>query len=185
MPDNEKTAVRINASETVYRGRAFSFAVDNITLPNNVTTDIALVRHPGSTGIVPIDDKGRVVMTRQYRHPVADWILEIPAGTHEPGEDPLVCARRELEEETGMRAGTLIELVSVHILPAYTDELIRVYLAMDLTPTAQNLDEDEIISVETYSMDEVMKMIDDGGITDALTILSIQHARRYLKRHKR
>ena len=181
MPANEENSVTVNDSKTVYQGRAFSFAVDNITLPNGVRTDIALVRHPGSTGIVPIDEKGRVIMTRQYRHPVAEWILEVPAGTNEPGESPLVCAQRELEEETGMRAETFIELAAIHILPSYSDELIRVYLAMDLTPTVQNLDEDELITVENYTMDEVVQMIDDGEITDALTILSIQHAQRYLK----
>ncbi len=186
-PDNmsksekNKTVV-VHGTETVYRGRSFSFAVDDITLPNGVRTDIALVRHPGSTAIVPIDDNGRVVMTRQYRHPVAAYMLEVPAGTMDPGEAFLECAGRELEEETGLKAGQFIEIARVHILASYSDEVIVVYLAREFTRTKQNLDPDEIIELETYSLIDVQEMIDDGRITDALTILAIHRARRYLDR---
>ena len=174
--------IEVNKTDIVYRGRLFSFAVDDITLPNGVRTQIALVRHPGSTGIVPIDDDGRVVMTRQYRHPVGEYLLEIPAGTTEPGESPLACARRELAEETGLKAKELIELARIHILPAYSDELIHVYLARGFSPARQNLDPDEIIEVEKYPLDAVMEMINNGRITDALTILSIQYAWQYLRK---
>jgi len=184
MSNCEKNkAIVVNGSDTVYRGRNFSFAVDDITLPNGVRTNIALVRHPGSTAIVPIDDDGRVVMTRQYRHPVAAYILEVPAGTMDPGETPMQCARRELEEETGLKAGEFIEITRVHILPSYSDEVIVVYLARDFTPTKQNLDPDEIIDIEKYSLHEAQEMIDDGRITDALTILAIQYTRQYLNFH--
>jgi len=177
--------VHVNGSETLFRGEAFSFAVEDITLPNGVHTRIALVRHPGSTGIVPVDEDGRVVMIRQYRHPVGEYLLEIPAGTTDQGENPLACARRELEEETGLVAGEFIEIANVHILPSYSDECIHVYLARNFTRTRQNLDSDEIIEIERYTMDDLMQMIDDGEITDALTILSIQHARRYLRQNRR
>jgi ADP-ribose pyrophosphatase len=161
----------------VYEGRQFTFAVDDITLPNGVQTEIALVRHPGSTAIVPIDHRGRVILTRQYRHPVAAYTLEVPAGTMDPGESPLACARRELEEETGFKAGELTEITRVHILPSYSDEVIVVYLARDLTPTRQNPDPDEIIEVETYPMNDAMQLIEEGNITDALTILALQKVR--------
>ncbi|MCP4689575.1 MAG: NUDIX hydrolase [Desulfobacterales bacterium] len=173
---NVMPAARVHETREVYRGKCFSFKVEDVTLPNGERSEYAMVRHPGSTAVVPVLDDGRVVMTRQYRHVIGEYILEIPAGTMEPGEPPAECARRELEEETGMAAGTLTELARIHILPSYSDELIHVYLARDLTPTQQNLDRDEIIQVEKHPMGDLMQMIDDARITDALTILSLQKA---------
>jgi len=130
---------------------------------------------------VPLFDDGTIAMTLQYRHAVGNYLLEIPAGTMERGESPLNCARRELEEEVGMVASEFIELVQVHIVPAYCDERIHVYLARGLTTSKQNLDQDEIINVVKYPLNEVMRMIGEGVITDALTILSIQQARRHIQ----
>ncbi len=160
--------------ETVYDGGLFSFTVEDVRLPNGVDTRMAFVRHPGSTGIVPLTDDGRVVMTRQYRHAVREHLLEVPAGTMDPGELPLDCARRELEEETGMLAGSLQPLGRIHILPSYSDEIIHLYLARNLTRTVQRLDRDEIIALEIHPLADLMEMIDDGRITDALTILCLQ-----------
>jgi len=120
-------------------------------------------------------------MTLQYRHAVGNYLLEIPAGTMERGESPLNCARRELEEEVGMVASEFIELVQVHIVPAYSDERIHVYLARGLTTSKQNLDQDEIIDVVRYPLNNVIVMIGEGIITDALTIISIQQARAYIQ----
>jgi ADP-ribose pyrophosphatase len=100
--------------------------------------------------------------------------LEIPAGTLEAGESPLACAQRELEEETGYTAAEFIELGRTHILPAYSDELIHLYLARGLTPSRVRLDPDEIIHLRIYPMDRLMEMIAAGEITDALTILALQ-----------
>ncbi len=113
-------------------------------------------------------------MERQYRHPVRDYLFEIPAGTMDPGETWLECARRELEEETGYVAEEFMELGKVHILPSYSDELIYVYLARGLTRSEQNLDQDEIINVVEYPLDQALQMIAAGLITDALTILALQ-----------
>jgi ADP-ribose pyrophosphatase len=164
----------VRHSETVYQGDLFSFQVETIILPNGKKTEMAVVRHPGSTGIVPLHDDGTVTMTRQYRYPVDDYILEIPAGTMDPGESPRECAGRELEEETGLVAKTLIDLGPIHILPAYSDEIIHLFLARDFTTTTQKLDDDEIIDVVKYPLDTLMDMIHKGGITDSLTILSLQ-----------
>ena len=164
----------------LYRGRVFGFFEEEVTLPNGRRAAYGVVRHPGSTGIVPVADDGTIVMTRQYRHPAGEYLLEIPAGTNDPGETPLVCAHRELEEETGMAAGEMLLLNRIHILPAYTDELIHVYLARRLRPTRQDLDPDEIITVERHSMDALMAMIAEGRITDALTILALHRAQAYL-----
>ncbi len=182
--DKEKAfrkKAKVHKIETVYKGKLFSFVTEDITLPNGAKTEMAMVRHPGSTGIVPLLDDGKIVMISQYRHSVGDYLLEIPAGTMEPGESPLNCARRELEEETGLVAREFVELSHVYIIPAYSDEKIHVYLARGFTTSEQNLDQDEIIQVEEYPLKEVLQMISQGLITDALTILSIQQAHMYIQ----
>lgn len=173
---NSRKKAIVNRSKKVYEGRIFDFVSESITLPNGSNADMAFIRHPGSTAIVPLLDANTVVMELQYRHPAGDYLLEIPAGTMEPGESPLDCAKRELEEETGLKASELIKLGKIHIIPAYSDEEIHVYLARGLTPSRQNLDDDEIIEVVNCPIDEALQMIADGKITDALTILSIQMA---------
>jgi ADP-ribose pyrophosphatase len=172
---------QIHKSNRLYKGRVFSFVAEDVTLPNDSRTEMAFVRHPGSTAIVPLLDDNTVIMERQYRHPVRDYLFEIPAGTMDPGETALACAGRELEEETGYVAEEFIELGKVHILPAYSDELIYVYLARGLTRSEQNLDQDEIINVVQYPLDQALEMIATGRITDALTILALQWAGFSLK----
>ena len=166
-----------------YQGKLFSFVSEDVTLPNGSRTELAMVRHPGSTAVVPLFDDNTVLMERQYRHAVQAYLLEIPAGTTEPGELPLACAARELEEETGYAAEEFIELCQVLILPSYSDEKTYVYLARGLTLTQRNLDKDEIIDVVKYPISDTMNMIDDGQITDALTILSLQRAWLYLQQN--
>ena len=164
-----------------YQGAFFSFVSEDVTLPNGSRTELAMIRHPGSTAVVPLFDDNTVLMERQYRHAVEDHLLEIPAGTMEPGEQPLNCAGRELEEETGYVAGEFIELSRLLILPAYSDEKIYLYLARDLSLSRQNLDKDEIIEVVKYPLEDTMNMIDDGKIIDALTILALQRTWIYLQ----
>jgi len=166
----------VNRSNKVYEGRIFDFVTEDLTLPNGRSTNMAFIRHPGSTAVVPLLDDNTVVMELQYRHPVGEYLLEIPAGTLEPGESPLDCAKRELEEETGLKANELIKLGKIHIIPAYSDEEIHVYIARELTPSKQNLDQDEIIDVVNHPFEDVLHMIAEGKITDALTILAIQMA---------
>jgi len=176
--------LKVEQTERVYQGKLFSFVVEDITLPNDAKTKMAMVRHPGSAAIVPLREDGKVVMILQYRHPVRDFLLEIPAGTIEPGESPLDCARRELIEETGLKAEEFIKLTEVHILPAYSDEKTHVYLARKFTPMKQRLDQDEILEVVEYPLGEVVDMIGNGVATDALTILSIQMAWMYLQKNE-
>jgi ADP-ribose pyrophosphatase len=170
----------VHRSRKIFEGRIFGFVTEKLTLPNGCNTEMAFIHHPGSTAVVPLMDDHTVVMEQQYRHPVGEYLLEIPAGTLEPGELPLDCAQRELQEETGYKAGELIKLGQIHIIPAYSDEEIHVYIAKGLTPAKQNLDTDEIIEVVTYPLDETLQMIVEGKISDALTVLSIQMAWFYL-----
>jgi ADP-ribose pyrophosphatase len=140
-----------------------------------------MVRHPGSTGVVPVLDDGTIIMTCQYRHVIGAYILEIPSGTMERGESPSECAARELEEETGHTAGELIEIGAVHIIPAYSDELVHLFVARNLTQTSQRLDEDEIIELRRHQYEELLNFISEGTITDGLTILALYHAAPYLR----
>ena len=171
---------RVEASKELYRGRQFAFVVEQVTHPNGVQSEMGIVRHPGSTVIVPLFGDKSIGMIRQYRHAVSAYIYETPAGTMEPGEDPWVCAHRELEEETGYIAGEMTSLGKTCLLPAYSDEVTYVYLARELKQTSQDLDRDEIIDVHRLPLDQVLEMISSGDIIDALSILSIYHAVRYL-----
>lgn len=179
---NQKVAV--HNIQQHYQGKLFSFVSEDVTLPNGSRSEMAMVRHPGSATVVPLLDNRMVVMERQYRHAIQDYLLEVPAGTMEPGELPLDCARRELEEETGFKAQRMIELGPIHILPAYSDEITHVYIARDLRPARQNLDRDEILDVVHYPLEQTLRMISDGRITDAVTVLSLQKAWFYLKNGK-
>ena len=178
--ESSNQKAEIHSIKEHYQGQLFSFVSEDVTLPNGSRAEMAVVRHPGSTAVVPFLDNNMVVMELQYRHAVGEYMLEIPAGTMDPGELPLDCARRELEEETGLRATRMIELGPVHILPSYSDEIIHVYIARELTPARQKLDRDEILEVVHYPFEETLRMIADGRITDALTILSLQKAWFYL-----
>jgi len=164
----------VNRSKEIYKGRIFRFVTEAITLPNGRGTEMAFIRHPGSTAVVPLLDDHTVVMELQYRHPVGEYLLEIPAGCLEPGESPLDCAARELKEETGYEAKEYVKLGKIHMIPAYSNEVIHVYIARGLNPAKQNLDHDEILEVIHYPLEEVLQMVSDGRITDALTVLSIQ-----------
>jgi ADP-ribose pyrophosphatase len=166
--------IHIHRRTEIHRGRHFAFVTEELTLPNGRRTQMAMVRHPGSIGVVPLLDDGRVLMEYQYRPCIRDYLLEIPAGTMEPGETPLACARRELVEETGYAAAELIELGRTHILPAYSDEVIHLFIGRGLTPAPQRPDPDEIIRTRIYPLDRLMDMIVAGEITDALSILALQ-----------
>jgi ADP-ribose pyrophosphatase len=170
----------VKSTTQIYNGRIFDFVTENLKLPNGRDTEMAFIRHPGSIAVVPLLDDDTVVMELQYRHPVGEYLLEIPAGTLEPNESPIDCAKRELMEETGYHARELIELGKVHMIPAYSSEEIHVFIARDLKPAEQNLDPGEIIEVVTYPLAKAVRMIDAGKITDTLTIASIQMAWFYI-----
>jgi ADP-ribose pyrophosphatase len=184
MTTDRSTAAQVHATVELYRGRHFGFVTEDVTLPNGRRTEMAMVRHPGSVAVVPVLADGRILMEHQYRHPVGVEILEIPAGTLETGEDPADCARRELEEETGHAAAEIVALGRPHILPAYSDEVIHLFLARGLTPTASRPDPDEIIRTRPYPLERLMEMIEAGEITDALTILSLQRVWFHLQERR-
>ena len=132
------------------------------------------IEHKGASAVLPIDDQGKVLTVMQYRGAIDDIMIEIPAGGRDSvEEDFAVCAARELEEETGFRANQLEHLVDIHTAAAYTSEKIAIYVAKDLIPTKQNLDEDEFVSIQRYSFEELNEMIFSGKITDSKTIAAV------------
>ena len=170
----------VHRCDEIFRGRHFSFVTEDLTLPNGRRSEMAMVRHPGSIGVVPLFDDGSVLMEHQYRHCIRDYLLEIPAGTLEPGEPPLACARRELAEETGYTAAEIIPLGRTHILPAYSDEVIHLFMARRLAAAPARPDPDEIIRTQRYPLEQLLEMVAGGEITDALTILALQRTWFYL-----
>ena len=165
-----------NRSTLVRKGRVFDFYAENVTLPNGVTLDMEIIRHPGAAAIVPVLQDQSVLLLKQYRHAVGSFIWEIPAGTLESGEDPMQCARRELVEETGYAGGRFEKLAEITPLPAYSDERIHIYLATDLVPAQQKLDADELLSVHPVGLKRSLEMIGEGKIQDAKTIIGLQLA---------
>lgn len=161
-------------SKRMYTGIIINVNVDTVTLPNGLTVNLEVVRHPGAAAVVPLKDDGTVFLIRQFRHAAGGFIYEIPAGKLNPGEDPAACAARELEEEIGYRAGKLELLSSIFTAPGFTDEVIHVYKATGLTTGRQQLDRDEVLDVIEMPLQEAMRMIETGAIRDAKSIVGLQ-----------
>jgi ADP-ribose pyrophosphatase len=160
------------ASESIYQGRIFDVKVDTIR-EGDVEYRREMVIHRGSAVIVPVFDDGTVALVRQYRHAADKYLLEVPAGSLEKGEDPLVGATRELEEEIGVIAANIELLTEFYVSPGFLTEKMFVYLATELTETSQNLEVDELIEIERLSFPDVFDRIRDGGIEDAKSIVGL------------
>lgn len=179
--DNEFVEKRINSKET-FRGHLLHVFRDVVTLPNGRTAEREWVKHPGAAAVIPITDEGEVILVRQYRYPVRRFTLEIPAGKMDViGEEPLVCACRELAEETGCTAREMKYLTSVATAVGFTNEKIYIYLARGLAMGPQNLDEDEFINIEKYPLEEAVNMVLTGKIIDAKSCVAILLADRMEK----
>ncbi len=165
------------ATERVYEGRLLKIDRDRVLLPNGRETTLEMVRHPGASAIVPFISPDEILLVRQFRYATDGFILEIPAGTLNPGEDPETCARREVAEESGFRAGRIDRLASIYTTPGFTDEVIHLWAAYDLTQVGQNLDHDEVMSVERLPLAKAIEMIGSGDIVDSKTICALLLAR--------
>ncbi len=166
----------------LHQARVFRLIREKITLPNGTTVDLDIVRHPGAAAIVALQDSNSLIMVRQYRHAVGGCIWEIPAGTLDPGETPLECAKRELIEETGYSGSQWEELGAIIPVPGYSDEKITIYLAADLQPARQDLDADEVIDVREIPLEKAFEMIEKGKIIDSKTISSLFLAKKRLEK---
>jgi ADP-ribose pyrophosphatase len=155
--------------------------VESAALPNGVTVDLAIVRHPGASAIVALDDDGRIAMLTQYRHAIGGWLREVPAGCRNGEESPLECAQRELREEAGLSAKRWDHMGSIVTIPSFCDERIELFLARNLFPSTGELDFDEVIKVEQINLEQALTMVSAGEIIDAKTIAALHHARAFLQ----
>ncbi len=171
---------KVVKTETMYRGRAFNVRVDDVEFQPGRTTRLDIVEHTGAVTILPLDQENNLWFIRQYRHPAGEVMLELPAGTLEPGEDPEAGAARELQEEIGMRAGRLERLCGFWLAPGYSTEFMHVYLATDLTPSQLEPDEDEIITMEKVPVARALALAESGEVRDSKSLVSLFFAARWL-----
>jgi ADP-ribose pyrophosphatase len=172
---------KINNRLTVYEGKVYSLIKENVTLETGITTDVEFIEHPGATAIIPLVNKTRIILLKQYRHALRKHIWEIPAGTLDPRESAMNCAKRELIEETGFSADQWRSLGEITPVPGYSDERIHIFLATGLQPAERHLDADEIIQVHEVECQEALQMIRRGVIQDAKSIAGLFLAFDWLK----
>lgn len=172
---------RLVSSEVIHRGRVLEFRIDQVETPDGHRSTREIAGHPGGVAVVAIDPDGWVLLVRQWRHAAGRALLEIPAGTLDRDanghvEDHAGAAKRELEEETGYRAGTWRQLGSFFTAPGFTDELMQLYLATDLVPADEGRlgpDEDERLELERMPFDQAVAMVDRGELEDAKSIVGL------------
>lgn len=173
-------------SRVVHAGRIVNLSIDTVRFPDGSTGDIEMIRHSGAAAVLPVlgDPSGpdpQLLLIRQYRYASGGYMLEVPAGRpDQPGEDWELCARRELEEETGLVAGSLTYMTTIFTTPGFTDEQIRLYMATDCTTGTGRLDVDEFIEPVTIRMSDALARIRDGEIADGKTICAILFAAGFL-----
>ncbi len=167
------------SSEQVWQGRFLDVRRDTVALPNGAQTTREYIVHPGAVMVVPILDDGRLVMERQFRHPMGRVMLEFPAGKIDAGESPFVCGVRELEEETGYRASEWARAGVLHNAIAYSSERIEIWFARGLARGAAKLDDEEFLEIVTHSEAEIDALCASGGITDAKTLVGLLWLQKY------
>lgn len=175
----KQTVKRLNR-ELKYQGTILKIYEDTVDA-NGHEAHWDFIHHNGAAAVVPVTEEGKILMVRQYRNALERMTLEIPAGALDSPDEPKIqCAYRELEEETGYRTEHLEYLISVNTTVAFCDEAIDIFVAKDLIPSKQNLDEDEYIEVEAWSVSDLEDMIFSGKITDGKTIAAIMsYAQKY------
>ena len=172
---------RLLDRKEIFAGRTVRLSVDRVELPNGMAVDLERIHHAGAAAIVPLTADGDVLMVRQYRWATGGWLLELPAGKLDhPGEPPEACAERELEEETGHRAGRLEPLGWIWSSPGFADERIWLYLATDLTPTLQVLEADEVLHVVRLPLAEAVSRAASGEIPDSKSVCALLRAGKRL-----
>lgn len=163
----------VTHSTEIYRGKVVHLRVDDIRLPDGRTSKREVVAHRGAVCVVAITSENKVLLVRQFRLPAGKPLLEVPAGTLEVGEAPQLCAERELEEETGYKAGKMQPLYAAYVAPGYSSEKVYAYLAEELIKGETNFDESENLHLEPMDFDEAVRLAQQGGFEDAKTLAAI------------
>ena len=180
--DNAMSAT-INSQSTLHQGRVFNLINEKYTLDNGVTSDMDFIQHPGAAAMVPMENRADVILIKQYRHAIREFIWEIPAGTLDPQESPINCAKRELIEEIGYSAVDWHQLGTITPLPGCSNERIHIFLASELKPAKQDLDADEMLKVHKMELSAALQMILTGEINDGKTISGLFLASHWLKKN--
>jgi nudix-type nucleoside diphosphatase (YffH/AdpP family) len=173
--------VEIINREPIYRGHAFNVRRDEVRFPNQHTTHLDIIEHVGAITVLPIDDSGRILFVRQYRHATGKELLELPAGTLDEGESAETCARREIREETGYAAGNLTKLGEFYLAPGYSTEYMVVYLATELQLAPLPGDLDEFITLVPVRVDEAYGMAFNGELQDGKSLAALLLARPFIQ----
>ena len=163
---------KVISTEKIYEGKVFDVSIAEIK-DGETEYKREIVEHQGSVVIVPVFEDKTVALVRQYRHAAGEYLLEIPAGTLNKGENPLIGARRELEEEIGVTSENIEKLVEFYVSPGFLTEKMNVYLATDLIESKQNLEDDEILTIEKLTFKEAFEKIRSNEIKDAKTICGL------------
>jgi ADP-ribose pyrophosphatase len=175
------------STERLYSGRILNLDRDTVRFPDGSTGQLEMLRHPGASAVVPfLDDPGtddpRVLLLRQFRHAADGYIWEIPAGRLDAGESPEACARRELQEETGMRAKQLDRLTTIYTTPGFTDEQIHLFLARDMEEGDHRREADEFMELHVRRWSEATEMIRRGEIRDGKTLVALLFVQGLVRR---
>ena len=177
-------------SAVVHDGRVVHLSVDTVRFPGGSVGKLELVRHRGAAAVLPVlgqaaDADPEILLLRQYRYAAGGVIWEVPAGIVEPGESWEECARRELEEEAGLRAGKLVKLTTIHTTPGFTTEEIHLYAAFDLRQGVARTDEDEFLHAERIPLSRALELARSGEMSDAKSLVTLLHFDRFLRGPRR
>jgi ADP-ribose pyrophosphatase len=171
--------------KTIFEGRIFDVQILETRLPDGKQTQYDIVSHPGAVALVPVDQDGNIWFVSQYRVAAGKTLIELPAGLLEPGEDPDNTARREIREEIGQATNKLVRLGEIYLTPGYSNELIQLYLAYDLSPERLDHDDDEFIDIVAVPIEQAYEMARNGEIVDGKTLAALLMAQPHLEQlHK-
>lgn len=177
MQADQDTATR----QSIYHGKVIDLGKEHVTLPNGVSCELEIIRHPGGAVALAIDAQGRICLLRQYRHAAGGWLWELPGGRIEPGESALESVKRELREEAGVLAGQWAPLSSFFSTPGFCDERLHLFVARDLVQGAVATEQDEVLEVHWVALAEALARCRRGEIVDAKTIIGLYQLREYLE----
>jgi ADP-ribose pyrophosphatase len=172
-------------SSIIFKGGIIDLYLDEVELPNGNIATREKVSHPGAVCIVPVTGNGSILLVRQFRYPVGEILMEIPAGKIDENELPVECAKREMKEEVGATGGKLIHLNTFYSSPGFCNETMHLYMAENFKKGENCLEDDEFLKVVEVEMEDALSFIESGKLRDAKTIIGILLTRNYLiKREK-
>jgi ADP-ribose pyrophosphatase len=174
----EETVIK---SQDIYDGRLVHLKLHDVRLPDGATSIREIIHHPGAVALIAVDNDQQVLLVRQFRLAANRIMIEIPAGTLEPGEEPEACAIRELQEETGYKPNQVEALGGLYVAPGYTTEYLRLFYATDLEPSTLEQDDDEFLELMRVPFREALDMIERGDIIDGKTIAGLLRVASKLK----